>query len=193
MLCLRSAEAHNSLNIKSLQIRHKKNHCWKQWLNFKNFYTGFVPDHFFYTMQRYIQNLEYAKNLSDYLQKQRWDYFVTFTTRYELTLPSARRLMERFMDRTGQKSFTQQKLFWAAERFECKYGYHVHGLLETKLDYQDIIQAYQIVTGKNSFECKWEDKNNWQAITLRKYNPSKAAAKYCAKYILKRYADYDFL
>jgi hypothetical protein len=131
-------------------------------------------------------NIHIANEYAKFVAKQSWDYFVTFTTRYELTLKSTRRLMERFMEKTGNESFMKQRLFWVAERYECKDGFHAHGLLASRLDYKDLVQAYQVVTGAKR-------SGDWSAITLKKYNSSQAAAKYCAKYILKRYSDYDFL
>jgi len=37
------------------------------------------------------------------------------------------------------------------------------------------------------------DKKSWNAINLKRYNPKKGAAGYCAKYIVKKRADYDLL
>lgn len=129
--------------------------------------------------------IQIADEYANFVAKQPWDYFVTFTTRYELTLKSTRRLMNRFIDRTNKMSNTEQSLFWVAERFECKDGFHAHGLLNSKVEFKELVEAYQVVTGSKR-------NGDWSAITLKKYNKAQAAAKYCSKYILKHYADYDF-
>jgi hypothetical protein len=131
-------------------------------------------------------SVDYANAMAEYLRQTIWDYFVTFTTRYELTLKSARRLMERFQARTKALSLIPQTLFWVAERFECKDGYHTHGLLRTENDFKTLVDAYQIVSGA-------EAQNDWASIELRRYDSKKAAAKYCTKYLLKKYADWDLL
>lgn len=131
-------------------------------------------------------NIHYSDELSKFVASQPWDYFVTFTTKYELTLPSCRRLMERFHNRIGQESLTKNRLFWVAEHFEAKDGYHAHGLLATEVPFDSLRKIYQIVSGARK-------KKETFRIHLAKYDPALGAAKYCSKYILKRCSDYDFL
>lgn len=123
---------------------------------------------------------------SDWLQPIDWQWFVTFTTRYELTLPSARRLNERFYDRLKRLDRSGPALFWVAERFECKDGYHTHGLLRSQADFKAIIDAYQITSAAKRHGETFR-------VQLSAYDATRAAAKYCTDYILKRYGDYDFL
>ena len=53
---------------------------------------------------------------SDWINDQPWTNFPTFTTSYELTLPSARRLMER--THLAFKRYAGDcRLFWVAEPF----------------------------------------------------------------------------
>jgi hypothetical protein len=131
-------------------------------------------------------NKEYPKTLSTWLEQFDWNYFVTFTTPYYLSLRSARRLMERFWSRsTKTYPGNNQCLFWVAERFECRQGYHIHGLFLSNAPYKLIIDNYQIVTGSKK-------EGEWSLIELRNYCPKLKGEKYCLKDLLKRHSDYDF-
>lgn len=135
-------------------------------------------------------NVQYACELSKYLANQEWNYFATFTTQYELTLPSARRLMERFHQESGKYAKAaygeDQRFFWVAEKFQCKDGYHTHGLIRTDASFDILCNSYQLVSA-----AKREGKH--YRVHFSKYNPKQAAAKYCAKYLLKKCSDYDLL
>jgi len=72
---------------------------------------------------------EEVQEYVDWLDKFSWDFFATFTTGHELTLPSARRAMEGFHEGMT-KYFTDVKMFWVAEPFEVKEGYHTHALVK---------------------------------------------------------------
>jgi hypothetical protein len=62
----------------------------------------------------------------DYLNSLPWDYFITGSTAFPLTLPSLRRQWERWYSLL----FNYSVLFWVGEKFECRDGYHGHGLLK---------------------------------------------------------------
>lgn len=122
---------------------------------------------------------------SDFLLTIKWNYFITPTTPYKLTLPSARRAMNRLYERVEKITLGNCCFFWAAEPFDTREGYHTHGLLKTDLDYETIIKAWQITSSATKNET-------WARINIKKYNAKKGAARYCAKYIQKYLADYDF-
>jgi hypothetical protein len=132
-----------------------------------------------------------ANGIADYLKEQDWKRFCTFTTGYELTLPSARRLMERFYNRASDKVFDSMpiKLFWVAEKFEVKDGYHTHGLLNYPVKYEEQFNVMEVLT--ETFRVVSKQSN--ARVNLSKYNKKRSAAKYCAKYLLKSCSDYDFL
>lgn len=144
-----------------------------------------------FVQQRYEQNLEYAKSLADYLQNQEWQRFCTFTTAYELTLPSARRLMQRFQDRVQDRVFNGSpvRLFWVAEKFESKDGFHTHGLLNYPKDAENVFDILPVITESYRIVAAQNDAR----VNFSRYNKSRAAGMYCSKYLLKRYADYDLL
>jgi len=136
-----------------------------------------------------------ASDTADWLQSQDWKHFITMTTPYELTLGGARRLSERFYERAVNNVFdgTSSRMFWVAEKFEAKDGFHLHGLI----DYNDGIfpagngwevlsETYQITSGARK-------KGENFRVQFAKYDSRRAAGKYCAKYLLKECADYDVL
>jgi hypothetical protein len=159
-----------------------------------------------------MTNLSQKSELDSYaewINQTDWSFFCTFTTHYELTLPSARRLMER----THQKYlnyFGECQLFWVAEPFECKEGFHTHGLLKVpetalnkskvlpKFHFQNVVDMYQSMVGgkvlKNDNGKLTFDK--WNRIELKKFDQRKNAGRYACKYIKKSQygkGDYDIL
>jgi hypothetical protein len=130
----------------------------------------------------------------EWLQSYTWTHWATFTTPYTLTLPSARRLMQRFGEMRvspapGSKKVVK-RLFWAAEPFDCKEGYHTHALVEIDegMPYKAVLNAYQIASGNKKIS-----KTKWSRVQMSAYNPQKAAAFYLSKYISKKLADYDLM
>ena len=148
---------------------------------------------------------------ANYLGTFDWDYFATFTTGYELTLKSARRSMGRFHDKMN--NYGGSTLFWVAEPFECKDGYHTHALL--KLNDRDLVDEKRRIVFSSvadgtvcSYDIKESGfdvvKNTWQYVTraneqnynrieLKRYNAKLGAKHYVGKYILKSRCDYDIL
>lgn len=130
------------------------------------------------------------------LGKYEWQHFGTFTTAYELTLPSARRTIERY--HKALKQAGKCTLFWVAEPFDLKDGFHLHGLMDAQnhLDYIHLIRIWQKITGKPKYWDK--DENEMRAgklnrIQLQRYDPLRGARGYCAKYMFKANCDYDIL
>jgi hypothetical protein len=125
-----------------------------------------------------------------FLETIDWDFWVTGTTNYSLTLPSARRLMERFsnnMKRFNGTLFRDElKIWWVAEPFDLRYGYHIHFLMEAKPEprFKEIYSLW-------NYACK--KSLGHHRISAEKFKKGKGAGKYCAKYIMKRNADYDLL
>jgi hypothetical protein len=139
----------------------------------------------------------------DYLETFSWTYFFTATTRYDLSIKSNRRLMERFYDRFKTPDTI---LFYCAEPFDIKVSCHDHGLVKIPNDCEDLdpdggiqwrqlINHFQAAAGNKVKEIKdgiivW-DKKDWCSLHLRKYNPKMGAAGYCGKYIFKKDSDYN--
>jgi len=149
---------------------------------------------------------------ANFLGTLEWDYFATFTTGYELTLKSARRAMERFHSKINQ-NHGGSVLFWVAEPFECKDGFHTHALLKLKnqnlvfenrrkvkttLVNGSIIDFNIKETGFDVVKNTWQlvtkaNEENYNRIELKRYNSKLGAKHYVGKYILKTRSDYDIL
>jgi len=125
-----------------------------------------------------------------YLETIEWDFWITGTTNYALTLPSARRLMDRFHNNMKRYSGTlfrdELKIWWVAEPFDLRYGYHLHFLMEAKPEprFKEIYTLW-------NYACKRSEGHH--RCQAERYKPGKGAGAYCAKYILKRNSDYDLL
>lgn len=126
----------------------------------------------------------YSDVFGGFLEQVEWNYWCTFTTKWELTLPSARRMAEKIYHKwcsvLPQGDLFQVEnpaMFWACEPFDLRNGYHIHALMRTGAD------AKQIYT--------WAKKKYGRALVL-KYEKGKGAHTYCGKYITKRLSDYDY-
>jgi hypothetical protein len=156
---------------------------------------------------REMQSYDVVKHYANFLQPINWDYFGTFTTGYKLTLPSARRSMERFIERLDQKHGGVE-MFWVAEKFECKDGYHTHGLLRMKDRSLFGRNVSHVKVDGSTENTKFPDvafpllRECWQIVTkgggrkynrieLKRYNSKLGAAGYVSKYVTKELADYD--
>lgn len=133
------------------------------------------------------EEINNAEAWATWVAEEKWDYFATFTTRYDMTLKSTRRLMERFVDRAKRFTMAEDlRLFWVAEKYELKDGYHCHGLLKCESDIKPLWEVYQVVTGARS-------QGDSAYLKLKPFQKGGGAPRYCAKYLLKSYADYDML
>jgi hypothetical protein len=154
-----------------------------------------------------------VQHLTEYLDSLPWDFFITGSTGYTLSLPSARRLAERYHNMMPAGSTT----FFVSEKFECKDGYHIHELLKINRNYygrfnlnrgdlrqerpeeevsiRTLSELWQKATGnhprsRDDDQVRWDI---WNQIDLRPYMKGVGAHGYCAKYINKKRADYDIL
>ena len=135
-------------------------------------------------------------NYADWLESMQWDFYCTFTTDYELTLKSARRLMGRLHNKLNQ-NFSKSSFFWVAEPFDCKEGFHTHGLVH----FNDRSYKNTSVTGGRSLDFELLRKS-WLRVnpaksncyaTLERFQPSRGATSYVGKYMNKHRSDYDLL
>jgi len=143
----------------------------------------------------YEKNIAYANSMADWLQSQPWQHFFTMTSKYELTLKSARRLVERFDNRAKKMVYRggDSRTFWVAEKYELKDGFHLHGLLNYDTNifpaengYEVLTETYQIVSGARK-------SGGHNRVQFSKYNKERSAGMYCAKYLLKGCSDYDIM
>ena len=127
-----------------------------------------------------------TQQYGDWLKQYDWQYFGTFTTGYEMTIRTARRSMQRFYDETSKAGKT--RMFWVAEEFELKDGFHTHALITVPdcLQYKNLIDIWQKVSGG-------KNKGFWNRIDLQKYDKRRGAGYYVGKYVTKKLTDYDLL
>jgi hypothetical protein len=142
-------------------------------------------------------------------------WFATLTTQYKLTLPSARRAVQRFVSvvkRNGNKIV----VCWFAERYELKDGFHLHALVASTATRKELNESWAIATRANKTHALQIANDNNIAITdaifaddnephLRElmqsrsnFQPLKRGLKggaYASKYITKggNVTDYDIV
>ena len=113
-----------------------------------------------------------------YLEGVSWRHFATFTTSKPITVKGARKLMEQV---AFQVLRPDERMFWAAEPFQLgvrEGSYHVHALLETRWSAKQVQD--------------WWQEHFGHAI-VKRYNPTRGAVHYVAKYLTKSAHDYDLL
>jgi hypothetical protein len=142
-------------------------------------------------------------------------WFATLTTQYTLTLPSARRAVQRFVDVAKRKGH-KIAVCWFAERYEAKDGYHLHALVSSTATRNELNEIWAIASKANKTQAlKIANENNiavMDAIFANDNEPHlrevmqsrsnfqllKAGGKggaYAAKYITKggNVTDYDIV
>lgn len=131
------------------------------------------------------------KIYGDFLEEKTWTFYCTLTTRYPLTLNSARRSVERLNEFIKINQNIQNEIFWVAEPFDTKYGYHIHALIKLHCPDElkrknDIIKAWQNVT-KGSY------KEGYNHCLILPYRPNSGGNYYMSKSIWKSDIEYGFL
>ncbi len=132
-------------------------------------------------------NRAYRDEMASWLETIEWDYFATFTTPYSMTLKSARRIMEKY------HSKMDGMMFWVAEKYELKDGYHTHALLKSKWPKEDLWELWQICSVYKSQVSKREDGHVYNRCDIQPRDYRRRAGEYMSKYLLKSHADYDIL
>lgn len=134
-------------------------------------------------MNEILNNNAYA----EWLDKQNWDHFCTFTTKYPMTMKGARRSMERLGNFT--KQFGDVKLFWVAEPFDTKTSYHTHALM--KLDCSNNLDTEKIIRNSWQIVSKGKGGKEYNNTIIKPYEVGLGAHYYITKYISRKNADYD--
>lgn len=125
-----------------------------------------------------------------WLDQREWQLFSTLTTARELTLPGARRSINKLAQYLKENQYPAE-IFWTAEPFDVKEGYHLHSLLRftdlsvtdnNKMAYNTLISGWRQITADKSAR-----------IYSQRYEPKKGAHSYIGKYITKDRSDYDLI
>lgn len=120
---------------------------------------------------------EYTRfSMGEWLNTIQWTYWATFTTPYELTIQSARRMAENI----GKFCIKNngELIFWVAEKYDVKDGHHIHALIKTSTDIRTI--------------WDWAFRRYGRS-KIKRYNRRIGAGGYCAKYITQPMTDYDII
>jgi len=126
--------------------------------------------------------ITYQRAFSDFLGKYKFETFATFTTKKTLQLTGARRMAENFARHIDAGN--SSTMFWAAEPFDSKIGYHFHGLINT---YGRISNLEM-----RNYWSEYKDFGYSDFLKIhRKLGAKDQIENYCSKYITKRLADYD--
>ena len=124
------------------------------------------------------------------LHSHHWDYFATFTSEHKLSLYSARKIMSQYYE--VLKKY-HGRLFWIAEEFTSKDGFHIHALIATPKQATHIM-----VLGNQYFINIWNNLTSGHfggtatRCKVEKFDPIRAAGYYLTKDMLKEKVDYDF-
>ena len=123
--------------------------------------------------------------VANFLDTWKWDYFGTFTTEYELSIKSTRRLMDVY---TAQLNLFNLKrglideptlVSWFAEVNPNRGGHHIHALIKSSIGVQDQFQVWQRVSGS-----QWP-KGQSNRVKIESYMRTLGANYYVSKYITK--------
>jgi hypothetical protein len=124
-----------------------------------------------------------------YLNTFSWQYYGTFTASKPMSLTLARSAMTNLHDALN-KQYTPVQMFWVAEPFDTKYGYHTHALLSLNLPInkkteKTIINNWAAVVGGKSTKF-------YNRTLIMPYVKNWGAHFYLSKYLHKHSCDHDF-
>jgi hypothetical protein len=132
-----------------------------------------------------------VKEYGDLLGQTNWTFYCTLSTQKPLSVKSAQRYIERTHAQLQTNFNLETQIFWIAEPFDSKYGYHLHCLVKFNCKdahkyKNELIKAWQIVT-KGSYGKKY----NWTNILP--YDANLGGRYYLVKGIDKNNIEYGFL
>ncbi len=139
--------------------------------------------------QRFRPQKTNVQDYGDWLNSLEWDYYCTFTTDYTLSLPSARRAMERLLSRLI-KEFGTVNYFWVAEPFDTKEGCHTHALLKVPSLLFDL--AAPTIERKWHQVTKVKKTRGKHKTHVIPYIKGKGGHYYLGKYLGRHNSDHDF-
>jgi hypothetical protein len=141
-----------------------------------------------YTCTSGLHSNELIAAYGDWLNGMPWGFYCTLTTRYSMSIRSARRAAERLHSHLTKK-LGGIRLFWVAEPFDTKYGYHIHALVHFVNPILHnaiglIKKAWLVVT-------KGKGGKEYNNTVIEPYQSELGANFYVSKYMLRYNSDYD--
>lgn len=138
-----------------------------------------------------------------WLESLEFSHFGTHTTKGTMTLRNARKLASGFYSdmvsgkATGFKpeSFS---MFWAAEPFDTREGYHFHSLIKSSILGMEDTYLGKDENGKHLWKKgvlghHWTNYKNLGHSRFEKIRGNQKVSNYMSKYMLKNLADFDIL
>lgn len=92
-------------------------------------------------------------------------------------------------------------IFWAAEPHELKDGFHLHGLMDYDQEWfagpnknirPAMCASHYVTSGAHKIEDNGYD-TDYAHADFKMYKQEKHGGLYCAKYLMKKYSDYDIM
>jgi len=132
-------------------------------------------------LPHFVRGANQKEALAGFLDKVDFDYFCTFTTRLPISLYSTRRIADKLCDHVQAGS--SSSVFWAAENFAVRDGFHFHALMRMDPPY----------TKLELFDWYFQKYGRVDIIDNRSPDRQLAASYYVSKYVTKKITDYDIL
>jgi hypothetical protein len=134
-----------------------------------------------------ISYFDLIKGYSQLIVSLKPTHVVTISTRYTLTLQSARRLAGR-VNAILVKKGIMSTMFWVAEKFDVKDGEHIHALfciheLDFETAKKEIYNAVRIAAGYDGINKKF--------TYIKEYIVDGGMERYMAKYLNQPNALFD--
>lgn len=146
------------------------------------------------------QQVIHRQAMAKWLQDERFNFFCTFTTPYELTPASARRMMGNYGRRLKENGI-YAFIFWVTEFFELKDGCHLHALMRINNAADDFLELaaqiakdvwQQVSIYKGQVSTRKDGKLE-NIVHISKMRPNNKAAPYVCAYVGKELTDYDLI
>lgn len=125
-----------------------------------------------------------------WLSSKEWKLWCTFTTHYPLKLKKARFLLEDLCNLIQLRDDETPTIFWVAEPFAGSSNYHLHALINMDCSTE---KAIQLIKQAWLTVCKPSGHGKFNKAHCEKYEATKGASYYVAKYINTPVVDYDFI
>jgi hypothetical protein len=127
----------------------------------------------------------------NFLGQTNWTFYCTLSTTYPLSVKSAQRYIERTHEQLQTSYNLKTQLYWVAEPFDNKYGFHLHCLV--KFDNKEPHKYKQVLNKawQKATKGSYGKKYNWASIVP--YDANLGGRFYVVKWIGRNDVEYGFL
>lgn len=140
--------------------------------------------------------LQEIQSWAKFIENRNWTFFVTFTTAYDSTQRTMRRLNQRWFDALKKYNVDSLEYFWVMEKHKHR-GYHTHGLLNfsslnSQSESKDIDIAWQTVINEYVRAAGKLEEYGYHRNSVSVFDNKGQAAQYTMKYLGKSCTDWDY-